>query len=392
MNLISASRTYRIMAYGHTQPQIRPGHLVCMYVVLYILYSIGTSVEGCPKIAYNLQYKHYLVSYLFRATRINSNHLVVLSQVVSSGLILELSNPVLSVSGYNELRQPTDIEKLSSLVYNPITNGFVIAVELKNARKITEITAIYLTRHGNFHLARSVFSYISNVKQPTVAYHSRSQSFVFVSQLEHFGTMPAGMDALLLRTELASGRAPIGDLPNFGRLIRFTSVRQSFINLHSDGADGCLRICYLIENNSTLAAPTCAKVCETDSGGWDTRDEHISFRTCKASVEYPSIIEYPVNGAIFAVWEKREGNSTSNRLQGYHVNSRHFEENTSAANYTYGNPLAVYKSRDAQVCVSWKHHNARNSCSRLALRCFKLSRDCDDPCSCPGDVPVCGEI
>ena len=269
------------------------------------------------------------------------------------------------------LRQPV-------VVYNPVTHGYVVALESEAFHGI-EILCAYLSSSGDLQSGGPVFSFSVDVLQPNLVYDPVTRTFIFVSQLDSsYGGLPSGKNGLLIRSEPASAKST-------GRrsasLVGYTSVKKSSVSMHRDTGTQCLRVCYINDPDARgLTVPTCSKVCHDGHQQWNTRHHDVKFCSCKMTVTNPFVIEYPVNGAVFGVWE--EADKTRHRLHGYYVNTQNFLQNPLAT--TQKHPLAVYKPNDGQVCVVWQYRSLStgNTRNKLAFRCYKLSRSCNDPCCC----------
>ena len=346
-------------------------------------------MEGCPKVAYNPVYKSFIAAYLVRALSLHYNKSIMFIRVIPSGAISRyVPRPRLTAQGYSYHRQPTDINKLSSVIYNPVTNGYVVAAQLVDQNDVIEIPAFYLDQHGQVQSAGSVFSYKVHVKQPNLAYHKESRSIVFVSQVDRaYASASNGKHLIVMRTEPASGKS-IDVGPRTSILVGTTSIEHSSISIREDSVDKCFRVCYLVTNKDGLRVPSCSKLCAVGSQGWRSSDVDYSFHVCNATTNNPIVIDYPRNGAFFALWEERNGGY--NRLNGYYINAMHFQQSPQATIQT--NPHAVYRESDGQVCVSWKYISRKDTCSKVAFRCFTRSINCDDPCSCQSKFPVCGKM
>ena len=343
-------------------------------------------MEGCPKVAYNPVYKSFIAAYLLRAPYFYSNKSVILIQIIPSSAISKyVPRTRQIVRGGTVNRQPTDINKLSSVIYNPVTNGYVVAAQLVN-RNVTDILAFYFNQDGQLQSGGPVFSYKVHVKQPNLAYHKDSRSIVFVSQLDYTSTSN-GKNRIVMRTEPASGIISIFPF-RISTIVAYTSIEHSSISIHEDSVDKCFRLCYLVTNKDGLIVPKCIKLCADGSQGWRSSDVDYPFHVCNATTYNPIVIDYPRDGAFFALWEERNGGY--NRLNGYYINAMHFQQNPQATNQT--NPHAVYRESDGQVCVSWKYISERDTCSKVAFRCFTRSINCQDPCSCQSKFPVCGKM
>ena len=345
-------------------------------------------MEGCPKVAYNPVYKSFITAYLLRAPSVHSNKSVIFIRVIPSGSIARFQpRPRLTVQGLTLHSQPTDINKIS-VIYNPVTNGYVVAAQLVKQHDVIEILAIYLDQNGRVQSGGSAFSYKVHVKQPNLAYHKESRSIVFVSQLDKAYTNTSnGKHYIIMRTEPASGKSEdVG--PRRSKFVAATSIEHSSISIREDSVDKCFRVCYLVTNKDGLRVPKCSKLCTVGSQGWRTSDVDYSFHVCNATADNPIVIDYPRNGAFFALWEERNG--SYNRLHGYYINAMHFQQNPQATNQT--NPHAIYRESDGQVCVSWKYISKNDTWSKVAFRCFTRSINCDDPCSCQSNFPVCGKM
>ena len=345
-------------------------------------------MEGCPKVAYNPVYKSFIAAYLVRTPSINSNKSVMFIRVIPSGRITRnLPRPRLTVQGRTRQRQAADINKLSPVIFNPVTNGYVVAVQIVKPHDVIEILAIYLDQDGQVQSGGSAFSYKVHVKQPNLAYHKESRSIVFVSQLDKTYTSTSnGKHFIVMRTEPASGKS-IDVGPRTSILVATTSIEHSSISIREDSVDKCFRVCYLVTNKDGLRVPRCSKLCAVGSQGWRSSDVDYSFHVCNAMADNSIVIDYPRNGAIFALWEERKRGY--NRLHGYYINPIHFQQSLLATIPT--NPYAVYRESDGQVCVSWKYISKKDTCSKVAFRCFTRSINCDDPCSCRSKFPVCGK-
>lgn len=239
-----------------------------------------------------------------------------------------------------------------------------------------EIITGYLSNDGQLTSGGPVFSFSVDVLQPRLIFDPLTNTVIFISQLDSSYTgLPPGKHALIMRSEPAA-RKSTG--PRAANLVGYTSVKQSSINLHRDKSTKCLRVCYTHENDNGQTEPTCSTICNVGFNRWSFRPLNVPFCNCKQSTSNPSVIEYPVNGAVFAVWE--ETDPLRHRLHGYYVGTQNFVQVPSVS--VQKHPLAVYRPSDGQVCVVWQHHPRAKTCSKLALRCYKLSQSCTDPCCC----------
>ena len=328
--------------------------------------------------AYNPQLKQYLVAFHLRTASIHRNKQVVVTRVIQTAPRLAIDRPRLSLTGSLANGQATDLRR-SSLIYNPVTNGYVVSAELVLTGSVQIIFA-HLVDNGQAKSSGTVFAFHpADVVQPTLVYDPQTETIVFVSQLDN--SHPAlsrynGKHGIILKSIPVSANSAAGRRPH---VISATRVKESAISIHRENATGCLRVCFLIDkNNNNLTETTCSKICASGSDDWVVNSDDVLFCTCKEKAVNPHVIEYPVSGSIFGVWE--ETDQTRHRLHGYFVSTQNFVQTPLSAIQKH--PLATYRSSDGQVCVVWQHHSSSNTCKKLAFRCFELSRRCNDPCCC----------
>ena len=326
-----------------------------------------------------------MVAYHLRSTIIHSNKLVVITKVINSGQINSLPQSRLSIRGATFYSQPTDIHK-ASIIYNPVTHGYVIAAELSNYRS-KEIIAAYLDINGKTQSGGAVFSFSVDVKQPNVMYDSLTQTLVFVSQLDSsYPGTTNGKNSLIMRTEPASFKSTGS---RSATMVASTAVEKSSISMHTVGSTNCIRVCYLVKDKDDMTVPTCSKVCTVGYNRWDIKQSDVSFSTCKQDAANLIVIHYPISGTQFGVWEEMD--ATRHRLHGYYVSTQNFVQSPHAD--VQRKPIAVYKEIDGQVCVAWQYGGRAKKWGKLAFRCFKMSPVCNDPCSClQSNIPHCGKI
>ena len=328
---------------------------------------------------YNPQLKQYLVAVHLRHASVNRNRQVIVTRVIQTAPRHEIGSPRVSLTGSLSNGQAADLRN-SNLIYNPVTNGYVISAELELPSSVQIIFA-HLDANGRAKSSGIVFTFHpAEVVQPSLVYDPQTKMIVFVSQLDksHQALMNRlnGKHGILLKSVPASATSAAGRRPH---VIGATRVNESSISIHRENATGCLRVCFLIDkNNDGLTETTCSKVCSSGLDDWVASSDDVVFCTCKEKAVNPHIIEYPVSGSIFGVWE--ETGLSRHRLHGYYTSTQNFVQTPLAAIQTH--PLATYRSSDGQVCVVWQHHSSGNTCKKLAFRCFELSRRCNDPCCC----------
>ena len=327
--------------------------------------------------AYNRQMKQYLVAIHFRSSSINGNKLVIVTRVIQSGAITKVSRPRLSIRGLGPSREAADLRR-SSLIYNPVTYGYVIAAELELPSSV-QIIFGHLSADCIAKSSGLVFSFRqADVLQPNLIYDPLTEMIVFASQLDksHQVLKDGEAHGILLRSMPASENSSD---PGIAHLIGYTRVRESSISIHRDNVTGCFRVCFSTdENNNSLTQPTCSKVCRRGIDDWPPRHYDVLFCMCKERVVNPYVIEYPVCRSVFGVWE--ETDQTRKRLHGYYLGTQNFVQSSPAVIQSH--PLASYKSSDGQVCVVWQHYTSENTCRKLAFRCYEPSVRCNDPCCC----------
>ena len=291
---------------------------------------------------------------------------------VPSGSFRNIPRPILTMRGTTPAGVAADLVT-TTIIYNPVTYGYVVATELKLPNRI-EIISAYLTEEGYVKSKGPVFSFPVNVHQPRVVFDEFNKMFVFVSQLEKSHQLSA-KNVLLQKSLNASGYP---NNPPQAVAFGSTAVDESSISLHFDNATRCVRVCFLHVNDNTLTEPTCTKLCASGDNRYNVRPLDVSFCTCRNTAINPHVIEYPVNSAVFGVWEEKD--SIRHRLHGYFVSTIHFQQNPPAT--VQKHPRAVYKSSDGQVCVTWRYQSSANTCSNLGIRCFESTTRCNDPCCC----------
>jgi hypothetical protein len=344
------------------------------------------TVQERPSVAYNLQLKQYLVLYHFRMAVLNSNKQVIISRVIQTSPKTVMGSPRMSLTGALPGGGAADLRK-SSVIYNPVTNGYVVSAELVLTNSV-QIVFSQLDSNGQQSSSGVIFEHnLVDVLQTALIYDQKTETIVFVSQLDksHQILRSYGKHGIIVKSLPVSANSSSGRRTH---LIGFTRVKESSISIHRETATGCLRVCYLVDRNNTgLTKTTCTKVCSSGSDGWLMNSDDVKLCTCAEKATNPHIIEYPVSGSIFGVWE--ESNQTSHHLHGYYASAQYFVQTPPAAIQKY--PLATYRSSDGQICVVWQHHSSHDTCRAIAFRCFEASRHCNDPCCCSfGDH--CGKL
>ena len=350
---------------------------------LSLIFVIGSTAQHCPSVVYNPHFKNYIILYHVKATSVHSNKFVIVTRRVSSGSWNNITKPTLSIRGTTPAGVAADIVT-TTIIYNPITYGYVVASQMKLPNRIQIISA-YLTGEGYLKSGGPVFSFSVNVLQPRAVFDELTKMFVFVSQLDKSHPQLSTKNVLLQNSLPASGYP---NSPPQAVVIGSTTVDNSSISLHFDNATRCVRVCFLHVNDNALTDTTCSKLCASGFNRYNVRPLDVSFCTCKNTAINPHVIEYPVNSAVFGVWEEKD--STRHRLHGYFVSTVHFQQNPPAT--VQEHPRAVYKSSDGQVCVAWRYQSFVNTCSKLGIRCFESTTRCNDKCCCQQrNNPHCGK-
>ena len=348
----------------------------------------GHSLQERPLAVYNRKLKQYLVAFHLRNYILNWNRQIIISRVIQAEPTIRIDPPRLSLLGSDPYGQPAHLRR-GSLIYNPVTNGYVVSAELILSSSV-QIVFAHLDASGL--AAPSGINYVfeltqTDVVQPNLIYDPTTEAIIFVSQLDksHRSLNGTGKHGVILKSVPASANSAAGRRT---RVIGFTGVLNSSISIHRENVSGCFGVFFLIdEYNTGMTETTCSKVCYIGQDDWGVSDNDVRFCNCKEKVVNPHIIEYPGNGSVFGVWE--ETNQAGHLLHGHYMSTQEFLQNPLAVIQKH--PLAVYKSNDGQVCVVWQHLTSGSTCGKLAFRCFEVSPRCNDQCCCSlGDH--CGKI
>ena len=350
---------------------------------LSLIFVLGSSAQHCPSVVYNPHFKNYMILFHVKATTVHSNKFVIVTRRVPSSSFHDIKRPLLSIRGKTAGGVAADIVN-TTIIYNPITYGYVVASEMKLLNRI-EIISAYLTDEGYLKSGGPVFSFSVNVLQPRVVFDELTKMFVYVSQLDKSHPQLSTKNFLIQKSFPAS-RYP--NNPPQAVAFGSTTVDDSSISLHFDNATRCVRVCFSQVKDDALTETTCSKLCAGGVNRYNVRPLNVSFCTCKSKAINPHVIEYPVNSAVFGIWEEKD--STRHRLHGYFVRTAHFQQNPPAS--VQEHPRAVYKNSDGQVCVVWRYQSSADTCSKLGIRCFELTAHCKDPCCCQQrNSPQCGK-
>ncbi len=324
-----------------------------------------------------------MILFHVKATTVHSNKFVIVTRRVPSSSFHYIKRPLLSIRGTTPGGVAADLVN-TTIIYNPITYGYVVASEMKLQNRI-EIISAYLTDEGYLKSGGPVFSFSVNVLQPRVVFDELTKMFVYVSQLDKSHPQLSTKNALIQKSFPASGYP---NNPPQAVAFGVTTVDDSSISLHFNNATRCVRVCFSQVKDDALTETTCSKLCAGGVNRYNVRPLNVSFCSCKSKAINPHVIEYPVNSAVFGIWEEKD--STRHRLHGYFVRTAHFQQNPPAS--VQEHPRAVYKSSDGQVCVVWRYQSSADTCSKLGIRCFELTAHCKDPCCCQQrNSPQCGK-